>query len=103
MQTIIFTVYDDKAEAYLSPFFLNSIGEAIRAFSELANDENHAFCKYPADFTLFEIGVFDNCSCSIESLPTPHAIGKAIEYKNVRQPQASVFNPDTQADQKGSV
>ncbi len=103
MQTTIFTVYDDKAEAYLPPFFLNTVGEALRAFSELANDPNHAFCKYPSDFTLFQIGTFDNGNCSFELLPTPTAIGKAIEYKTPRQPEAGRFDPDSQADQKGSV
>ena len=54
-----FTVYDSKAEAFLQPFFMQSKGAAIRGFTELVNDKNHSFGKYPGDYTLFELGSFD--------------------------------------------
>jgi hypothetical protein len=76
----IFTVFDCKAEAYLQPFFMKSKGEAIRAFSDTSNDQNHNFGKHPEDFTLFELGTYDESNASIEMLSTPQSLGKAIEF-----------------------
>lgn len=65
MITKIFCIYDSKAEAYLQPFFMRSKGEAIRALQALVEDVQHNFCKYAADFTLFEVGSFDDSSCKV--------------------------------------
>lgn len=54
----MYTVYDSKIGAYAQPFFMRNAGEAIRGFMEVIATPNHAFNKYPADYTLFEIGEF---------------------------------------------
>lgn len=56
----IYTVYDSKAEVYLAPFFMRAKGEAIRAFVDMANDSKTQIGAHPEDFTLFEIGTFDD-------------------------------------------
>ena len=56
----VFTVFDSKAEAYLQPFYGKSKGEAIRSFIEAANDKQSQIGKYPEDFTLFDLGEFDD-------------------------------------------
>lgn len=99
MQSMIFTIYDDKAEVYLPPFYFKTIGEALRAFADSANDINHAFCKYPGDFTLFKLGVYDDAKASFETFSTPQAIGKAIEYKTQHEMSDSL----KLVDLKGSV
>ena len=76
-----FTVYDSKAEAYLQPFFMQSKGQAIRAFQDLANDETHQFGKYPADFTLFEIGEYDDATALIKNHDHKINLGIALEHK----------------------
>lgn len=78
----VFTVYDSKAECYLQPFFMQTKGQAIRAFSELASDEKHNFGKYPADFTLFELGMFDDAKAEFTSYNTPVSLGLALEFKS---------------------
>lgn len=75
----IYSVYDSKVGSYLSPFFMRSKGEAIRALTnELASDTSN-IGKYPADFTLFEIGEYDDSSGAIKSI-APVSIGVAIEF-----------------------
>jgi len=96
---MIFTIYDDKAECYLPPFYMKTVGEALRAFTDSANDVNHAFCKYPADYTMFKLGHFDDGNASFELHPTPASIGKAIEYKTQREMPVG----DLLIDKKGSV
>lgn len=74
----IFTVFDSKAEAYLQPFFAQSTGVAIRIFQSAANDTDHQFNRYAADFTLFEIGTFDIKSGQIEMLDAHINLGTAL-------------------------
>jgi hypothetical protein len=75
----IFTVFDAKAEIYLPPFYMHSKGEAIRAFQTSANDQNLQIGKYPEDFTLYEIGEYDDSTAEIKTIK--HLpLGKAIEF-----------------------
>lgn len=78
----IFSIYDIKAGAYLNPFFMSSKGLAIRAFTDLVNDQTTQFNKHSEDYTLFEIGEFDDQSATIDTHKTPEPIGKAIEFIN---------------------
>lgn len=75
----MFSVFDSKVGAYITPFFVPSVGHALRGFIEAASDSSNNICKYPADFTLFEIGEFDDSSCSFNLLSTPRSLGVAIE------------------------
>jgi len=83
MKMKVFSVFDSKASAYLQPFFMVTKGTAIRAFSDLVNDEKHQFGKHPEDFTLFELGEWEDMTNSWEMLAAPHAIGVGVEF--VRQ------------------
>ena len=56
----MFTIYDEKAEAYFPPFYTDTEGLAIRMIMETMNDPNSNLSKYPADFTLFYLGEFDD-------------------------------------------
>jgi hypothetical protein len=75
-----FTVYDSKTEAYLQPFFVNSKGAAIRSFSDASNEPGHQFNKYPEDFTLFELGEYDDATAELTRLDALVSLGTAIEF-----------------------
>jgi len=81
MNVNIYTVYDDKAEAYLPPFFLPTDGMAVRTFADCANDKEHNFCIHPSDYTLFRVGSFNNINGEIKDLHTHKNLGLAIEHK----------------------
>lgn len=53
-----FSIYDSKAEAFLTPFFCPTEGVAKRAFAHQANNPEADIHRYPGDYTLFEIGSF---------------------------------------------
>lgn len=55
-----YTIYDRKAQLYLSPFFAVSDGAAIRSFSDLANDLSTTIGRHPMDYVLFRNGTFDD-------------------------------------------
>jgi len=73
MKHKVFSVFDDKAKAYLPPFFLHTSGMAFRAFQDACRDEGHQFCKHPEDYVLFEIGEFDDVKGVLTGL-TPHSV-----------------------------
>lgn len=77
----VFCIYDSKAEAYLPPFFMKSKGEAIRALTNHVNDEQHNFCKYAHDFSLFDCGTWDDATGKFDLLNTPHSILVLHELK----------------------
>lgn len=56
----VFSVYDNKAKAYLPPFIMHNDAMAVRVFGDCVNSEDHQFGKHPDDYTLFRIGVFDD-------------------------------------------
>lgn len=76
----IFTVYDSKAEAYLQPFFADTTGIALRDFETACNDSAHQFARHAGDYTLFEIGLFDERKARFENLTTPINLGLALTY-----------------------
>lgn len=80
----IFTVYDSKAEAYLQPFYMQSTGQALRSFEDTVNDTNTQFHKHAADFTLFEIGNFDDSTGTFKISESKTNLGSALEY--LKQP-----------------
>lgn len=81
MRVKIYSVYDCKAEAYLQPMFMQSNGVAVRSFTAAVSDSKHDFCKFAEDYTLFELGEFDDADASFHMLATPNSLGKASEFK----------------------
>lgn len=82
MNMYIFAIYDSKSENYGRPFFVRTRGEAIRFFTEAANDRSTNIGKYPGDFTLFELGTYEDNT----GIFTQHAafinIGNAVSFYN---------------------
>ncbi len=76
----IFVVFDSKARAYLPPFFLPEAGQAVRSFKDAVNDPKHAFGQHPEDYTLFEIGTFDDREGKLLQLKASitHGVGVAF-------------------------
>lgn len=77
----VYSVYDSKAEAYMQPFYFNSRGQAIRAFSDTCNDPKSQLFAHAGDFTLFEIAKYDDQTGIM--LNEKHVnLGVALEFKN---------------------
>lgn len=81
MKNKIFTIYDQKAKAYLQPFYSNNNATAVRIISDLTNDPDHTFSKHPEDYTLQEIGSFDEETAEIIALDKPLTIATLIQLK----------------------
>lgn len=92
----IYTVYDEKAEAFLPPFFVPNRGIAIRAFSDCVNSKDHQFGKHPADYTLFYLGDWDDNTAEFD-LTARKSLGNGVEYRQaeLKQPELTHHEPQT--------
>lgn len=81
MKHTIHAVYDEKAKAYLPPFFLPNEAMAIRVFSDCVNSDDHQFGKHPSDYTLFSFGYFDIDTGEFE-LADPRKTRNGVEVLN---------------------
>jgi len=85
MKVKVFAIHDSKVNVYMAPpFFSPTSGSALRHFIDLAQDEKTSIAKHPEDYTLFEIGEYDDQNGQLTSLPTPQSRGVAIEYVESR-------------------
>lgn len=75
----LYTVYDEKAEAFLPPFFVPQHGLALRAFKDCVNSKDHQFGKHPADYTLFYLGDWDDSDCEFD-LGARKSLGNGVEF-----------------------
>jgi len=60
MKHKVYLVYDKKTEAYSHPMLFQTKGQAIRSFGDACNDPSTQFYKHSQDFSLVEIGDFDD-------------------------------------------
>lgn len=79
MKHIVFSVFDQKAKAFLPPFFMPTHGMATRVFSDCVNKDDHQFASHPEDYTLFEIGEFDDSNAKITPC-SPHNLGVGVQF-----------------------
>lgn len=77
----VFSVLDTKGDVFLPPFFFSAVGQAVRAFSDLANDANTVVSRHPGDYRLTCIGEFDDQTGRLRSYDQVQQLGYASDYK----------------------
>lgn len=55
----LFTVHDKATDTFSAPVTIPSTRDAIESFTASCNDPKSAHFKHSPDFTLFQIGEFD--------------------------------------------
>lgn len=86
----IFTIYDEKAHAYLTPFFLPHADMATRTFGGCINSPDHQFGRHPQDYSLFEIGLYTDTDGVIQPHDRSKSLGNGLEFVK-RDPQPDLF------------
>ncbi len=79
MRMEMFSIFDLKSLAFVTPFFLNNTAMALRAFNDCATDKNHMFNKHPEDYVLYRIGAFDDATAGLEVCSPPENLGLASQ------------------------
>lgn len=80
----VFAVHDSKAEAFLQPFFSQTVATALRSFAQAAQDEQHQFHTHAGDYSLFQIAEYDEQTGRIKPLDSNVLLGNALEYLNAQ-------------------
>lgn len=83
----VFSVFDSKAQAYLTPFFSPTNGTAMRAWDKAVNEKGCPFEQNPEDYTLFEVGQWDENRGVLMNLEAKVGMGCAIEVAQSRNPE----------------
>lgn len=81
MILFVYSIYDEKVESYSQPFFAATNSAAIRMFTDLATDGQSTIYKHPQDYTLYQIGKWDDEKGQIESFDNLNNLGRANEYQ----------------------
>jgi len=61
----IYSIWDKKAHVALGPFFVRHEVDAIRRVQSAMSDPSTSLSKYPEDFSLRHLGIFDEETCII--------------------------------------
>lgn len=56
----MYSIRDEKAEMYHTPFFSANHGLAMRTIQDLLKNPDHPISKYTADFSLWYIGEYSD-------------------------------------------
>lgn len=78
MKLKVYSVFDSKVEAFMTPFFMRADGEAVRACIQASRDASHNFSKHSADYTLFRVGEFDDGNGRVIALDTFVNLGNIL-------------------------
>lgn len=79
MKLLAFAVHDAASGLYGTPMFLISKGLALRSFSDECNNPQSIINKHAGDYTLFQIGEYDEESGVMTPI-TPLSCGNAVEF-----------------------
>jgi len=66
----LFSIYDNKAKAFLPPWASHQTGMATRSFAQAVNDQQHKFYFSPGDYALYQLAEFDDETGKIENAKT---------------------------------
>lgn len=80
MKLLMVAIHDAKSESFGRPLFVRTFGEAERSFRDVVNDGKSDYAKHPEDFTLFEVGAFDDVSGVVTPLASPRSLGGAVTF-----------------------
>lgn len=78
---LVYSVFDAKAEGFLPPIFVDAKGIVMRMFVAAANDSSHDFCKFAEDYTLFELGEFNDRTGYMDLYDGPRSVATALSVR----------------------
>jgi len=85
--------------AYLPPFILPRTEMAERTFGDCINSDSHQFGEHPDDYTLFDLGTFDDETAQYD-LKTPQSLGNGVDF--IRNPPPTE-NSDAEAKDRAQT
>lgn len=83
MNLCICAIYDTKAKAHLTPFFVPNTAVAVRAFAGAVNAPRGSspVADNPADFILFHFGTWNDENGTFSLLSAPDNLGLGAQFR----------------------
>lgn len=86
MKMIVVSIKDRAADAFGRPFYVPSVGVAIRSFQDEVNraSEDNQMYQHPDDFDLFDLGSFDDNTgaFTLHESPVLLTLGKQVKAES---------------------
>lgn len=82
MKTKVFAIYDSKTDAYMTPFFAPNGEDATRRVLSTAQQPNSLFHQFADDYTVMELGEWDEDSGTITTLEQNRVVGNVRHLIN---------------------
>lgn len=80
----VYSVYDAAAEAFLQPFFSQTVGSALRSFGDAVNNPETPMFKHTSDYSLFQLGEYNDLNGSLKGFDVPKKLITALEMKETK-------------------
>lgn len=80
MRRPVLAIYDSKAELYGEPIVAVAVGVVVREFADRCSDGKSEYWKHPEDFTLFQIGVYDDSEGKLIA-QVPVSLGNGVTFR----------------------
>lgn len=80
MEKPIYSLYDEKALCYANMFTSANDQTALRSLAAAASDPSTEIYKFPSDFTLYQLGLWNDSNGTITPLTNPINLGKASQF-----------------------
>lgn len=81
----VYSIFDKKANVFVTPFFAWSDAEAVRSFLRLANDSRSDVNMFPDDFALYRNGKFDINNGNVSGITPVDFICNASSLLSIAQ------------------
>jgi hypothetical protein len=86
MKLMVCSVFDVKANAFMSPFFVPNVNIARRSFGDAVLDPSTGISKHPEDYRLYQVSIFDDNSGLFNgSFSKPEFLANATDFLNVKK------------------
>lgn len=83
MKLIVFAIQDRQVGSFMTPYFMQSEGQAIRSFADEVNRaaEDNILYRHPDDFSLFCLGEFESTVAEfvMEKIPRLIVTGSSVK------------------------
>lgn len=82
MKLVIVAIRDRAVDAFMRPWYVRSVGEAIRVFSDSINSKDGPMMDHPEDYDLYVLGTFKEEDGLFDTgVPSMIGIGKDLKVK----------------------
>lgn len=98
----VFSIRDTAVGVWLPPIYARSKGEMLRNFADGVADAQSKLAKHPGDFALFELGTFDDQSCTFNMLSAPIRLCMALDFMKPEVGGSGGMSPHSEGSSKGA-